>query len=572
MSFLRRYVLWIIIATVACIAGSWAIAARQPAQFAASASVDVEASVIPGVAPVAPNLATELQVATSGSVLSAASSLLGTSNQQLLKHLSVSNKAGTNILQIACSDSSATAAAACANTVATAYSNFRNDVTSPAATQANDPLHATIVTYAALPTSKSSKRKLELLVLGVILGLMLGVGTAYMRDRLDDRVRDRADLGRCLNAPVLSDIPAVRRGSVRPEVGVIDDPRSPLAEAYRHVRARISPLLVSTGSQGKVLLVSSAQPREGRTSVAINLAAVMAFTGANVLLVDADLRNQALSHQLQVAREPGLTDLLADQAKIGDVIRPASLAPGLSFMAAGTITDRPVDLFDPARLRRTFGQLRVIADVVIIDSGPVRTVSDPLALVPFSDIVMVVADVSRTRRAAVTATAEEIRESGTATMVGVLNRVRQPWKRDLAPARGTGGTRQTTLGAQEARENGAAKIAASPNGTAKAGRPKPASAERDAEPAPLRSDGEPARAAANGEPARAAANGEPVTSHDDPSLGGDDTMMGRAVEPSPKRVTEAAGAVASSDGSGPSESEATQTHPPGEPSSRPAPS
>ena len=203
---------------------------------------------------------------------------------------------------------------------------------------------------AALPTSKSSKRKLELLVLGVILGLMLGVGTAYMRDHLDDRIRDRADLGRCLNAPVLSDIPAVRRGSVRPGVGVIDDPRSPLAEAFRHVRARISPLLVSTGSQGKVLLVSSAQPGEGRTSVAINLAAVMALTGANVLLVDADLRNRALSNQLQVAREPGLTDLLADHARIGDVIRPASLAPGLSFMAAGTVTDRPVDLFNTARL------------------------------------------------------------------------------------------------------------------------------------------------------------------------------------------------------------------------------
>jgi polysaccharide biosynthesis transport protein len=549
MSFLRRYVLWIIIAMVACVAGSWALAARQPAQFSASDSVDVEAGVIPGVAPVAPNLATELQVATSGSVLSAASSVLGLSNQQLLKHLSVTNKAGTNILQIACSQPSATAAAACANTVATAYSNFRNDVTSPTATQAKDPLHVTIVTYASLPTSKSSKRKLELLVLGVILGLMLGIGTAYMRDRLDDRVRDRADLGRCLNAPVLSEIPAVRRGSVRPEVGVIDDPRSPLAEAYRHVRARISPLFVSTGSQGKVLLVSSARPGEGRTSVAINLAAVMAFTGAKVLLVDADLRNGALSRQFQVAGEPGLTDLLADHARIGDVIRPTSLAPGLSLIAAGTVADRPVDLFDTARLLRTFGQLKVVADVVIIDSGPVRVVSDPLALVPFSDIVMVVADVRRTRRAAVTATAEEIRESGTATMVGVLNRVPQPWKLDAT--RGAGRTRRATSVTREITASGAAKVATSANGAAKT-RWNPARAETEAEPAQPRRDEQ---------PARAAADGEPVTSRDEPGPSGDGATVLSTAEPSAERLADAARAAAAPNGTDHSEIEAAAKPP-----------
>jgi succinoglycan biosynthesis transport protein ExoP len=542
MSFLRRYVLWIIIATVACVAGSWALAARQPAQFSASDSVDVEAGVIPGVAPVAPNLATELQVATSGSVLSAASSVLGLSNQQLLKHLSVTNKAGTNILQIACSQPSATAAAACANTVATAYSNFRNDVTSPTATQAKDPLHATIVTYASLPTSKSSKRKLELLVLGVILGLMLGVGTAYMRDRLDDRVRDRADLGRCLNAPVLGDIPAVRRGIVRPEAGVIENPRSPLAEAFRHARARISPLLASTGSQGKVLLVSSAQPGEGRTSVAINLAAVVALTGANVLLVDADLRNQALSHQFQVARKPGLTDLLADQARIGDVIMPTSLAPGLSLIAAGTVEDRPVDLFDTARLLRTFGQLKVVADVVIIDSGPVRAVSDPLALVPVSDIVMVVADVRRTRRAAVTAAAEDIRESGAATMVGVLNRVRQPWKLDLSPARGAGRTRPATFVAGDITASGAAKVTVSANGVAKTGRWDPARAEMEAEPAQPRGHEQPARAAADGEPVTSH-----VATHDEPGPSEDGSKL----------LADAAGAVATPNGTEHGEVEAT---------------
>lgn len=433
MSFLRKYALWIALATLACVLGSWVIASRQPVQFTASAAVDVEASVIPNVVPVTPNLATELQVVTSGSVLSTAASQLGTTTQQLQRHVSVSNRAGTNILQISCSQPTATAAVSCANAVAVAYAAYRDDSGGSKTAQARDPLHATIVTYAPLPTSKASKRKVELLVLGVIVGLMLGVGTAYLRDRLDDRVRDRADLGRCLNAPVLSVIPAARRGAVRRAAGVIHAPRSPLAEAYRHLRARISPLITSTGSHGKVLLVTSAQSGEGRTSVAINLAAVMALTGTNVLLVDADLRNQTLSDQFQVRGAPGLTDLVADHARIGDVVMPANLVPGLSFMAAGTTADRPGDLLDTIKLRRTFGQLRVIADLIIVDSGPLRAVSDPLALVPVSEIVLMVADVRRTRRGAVTAAAQEVRESGPATLVGVLNRASQPWKRDLAP-------------------------------------------------------------------------------------------------------------------------------------------
>jgi succinoglycan biosynthesis transport protein ExoP len=433
--FVRRYALWIVLATVACTIGGWVITARQPAQFTAAATVDVEANVIPGAAPVPPNLATEQQVATSGSVLSSAASTVGLSSSQL--HLSVTNKAGTNILVIACSAGTATGAMSCANTVAAAYREYRNEDTSPAAVQARDPLHVTIVTAAPLPGAKSNKRKVELLVVSVVLGLALGIGTAFLRDRLDDRIRDRDDLGRYLQAPVLGEVPALRGRSVRAETGVIQAPQSALAEAYRHLRARISPLIASTDSQGKVLLVTSPQAGEGRTSVAVNLAAVIALTGANVLLVDADLRNRTLGRLFQAADRPGLTDLLAGRARIGDVIKSTDFAPGLSLMTAGTVAIRPGDLLDAARLGRAFSQLTVLADVVIVDTGPVRAISDPLALVPVSDIVIMVADVRRTRRAAVTAAVQDITGIRPVTVVGVLNRVPQPWRRDEAPVPGT---------------------------------------------------------------------------------------------------------------------------------------
>ena len=448
MSFLRRYALWIVLATVACTAGGWAIAARQSVQFTTAATVDVEANVIPGAGPVAPNLATEQQVATSGSVVSSAAASLGLRSGDL--QVSVTNKAGTNILVIACTEPTATAAVSCANAVAAAYRDYRNETGSSATIQAHDSLHVTIVTSAPQPSAKAEKRKLELLALGVVLGLALGVGTSFLRDRLDNRVRDRADFARCLDAPVLSEIPVLRRRSVRPKTGVMQAPQSGLAEAYRHLRARISPLIASTDSQGKVLLVTSPRPGEGRTSVAINLAAVIALTGASVLLVDADLRNRTLSEEFQARNRRGLTDLLADRARIGDVIKPTDFAAGLSIMAAGTVTDGPADLFDAPRLRRVFSQLTVLADVVVVDSGPVRAVSDPLALIPASNIVLIVADVRRTQRATVTAAVQEIREIGSVAIVGVLNRVPQPWKRDPAPSRGGPSVRATVSTAGDA--------------------------------------------------------------------------------------------------------------------------
>jgi capsular exopolysaccharide synthesis family protein len=434
MKFLRRYVLWIVLATVACIAGAWGIAAHQPVQFATAAVVDVEANSYAGTTPATVNPATEQTVATSGAIVDGIAPKFGLTPDELFKHLSASNQVGTNILLISCSMPTATTAQSCANAIATAYRNYTNYTGKSKAIQAHDPLNARIVTFAPLPSAQSGKRKVELLALGVILGLALGVGTAFLRDRLDDRVRDRADLGQCLDAPVLGDIPALGRRSGRPETAVITDPQSPSAEAYRHLRARISPLIDSTDSRGKVLLVTSSQAGEGSAAVASNLAAVMALAGVNVLLVDADLRHQSLSKAFRVGEQPGLTDLLTGRAKLDDAIILTDVVPGLRFMPAGTITDRPADLLDASRLRRAFSRITVVADVVIVNSAPLQPVSDGLALTPVSDIVMLVAALGRTRRGTATATAQEIREIGPVMIVGAVNHPPPPWRRDLAQA------------------------------------------------------------------------------------------------------------------------------------------
>jgi capsular exopolysaccharide synthesis family protein len=210
---------------------------------------------------------------------------------------------------------------------------------------------------------------------------------------------------------------------VNPAFAFRDAPVSPAAEAYRYLRARLRPLLGSDSHDGgAVLLVAGARAQEGRTSVAINLATAIANAGKAVILVDADLRHPSLSERFQVDGRPGMAELLAGRASPEEVAVPTDV-PGLRLVSAGRV--RPsADTFGVTRLRRALAGMRATADVVIVDSPPVLTVSDAITLASVSDLVAVVADLRRTCRGDVRAAGQQIRAAGPQTIVvGVLNRV-----------------------------------------------------------------------------------------------------------------------------------------------------
>ena len=144
------------------------------------------------------------------------------------------------------------------------------------------------MTPATLPVKPAGPGKKLLLPIGGVLGLALGLGAVVIRDRFDDRVRDRADLERCLGGPVLAGIPRLGR-AVDPAFVFCRAPRSTAAEAYRYLRSHVRPLSGRGG--GTVLLVTGPQGFEGRTCVAANLARALAQAGACVIAVDADLRH-----------------------------------------------------------------------------------------------------------------------------------------------------------------------------------------------------------------------------------------------------------------------------------------
>jgi capsular exopolysaccharide synthesis family protein len=431
MRLLRKHARWLILATLAGLVGAWLIRADLPVQYTSTAQVDVESNAVAGAVPIEPNMATEKLVATSGIVLETTARALAAAPAALATELSALVSGTSNILSISCTMPTAAGAQHCAMAAAQAYVAFRNRAAGSAKDRAADPFQATVVTPALLPIAPAGTTKKILLPLGAILGLLLGVGGVFLRDYFDGRVRDRADLERCLDGQVLAAIPRVRGRRADPALVFSAAPSSRAAEAYRYLRARLDPLVTSTADRGAVLLVASAQARDGRTCVAANLAMALARTGASVILVDADLRHPALDEVFGVGDRPGLTDLLAGRASLDEAAVPTDVA-GLRLVSAGELTDRRADLLEGTRLTQAFAQMRAAAQVTVVDSAPLLTVSDAITMAGVSDIVLVVADVRRTRRAAVSAAAQEIRASEPGTIVGILNGVSQPLAAGLA--------------------------------------------------------------------------------------------------------------------------------------------
>jgi polysaccharide biosynthesis transport protein len=430
MTLLRRHGVWLIVATVVGIAGAWLYHALGPQVYLSTAQVDVEANPAVATNSSVPNMATEQQVATSGVVVDGAAAALEVPSQILAGSLSAKVTSTANVLSIGCTNPVPVHAQRCAAAAAAAYIGFRNQSTATKAQQARDPLHVTLVTPANLPESTAGPGKKILLPIGAILGLALGAGAIVLRDRFDDRVRDRADMERCLKAPVLAAIPQVRPRAVDPAFVFSHAPHSSTAEAYRYLRSRLKPLLNPAWGGGTVLMVTGPKGLEGSTCVAVNVARVLAQAGASVLLVDADLRqtrhsllqraHPSLSEIFGAENRPGLDELLTGKASLSEVVYPVQWA-GLRFLPIGGATDHDADIIAAADLARVFVDVRALADVVIVDSSPVLVVSDAVTLTRVSDLVMMVADGRRTMRAAISAAAQEIQGTGRA-LVGILNR------------------------------------------------------------------------------------------------------------------------------------------------------
>jgi polysaccharide biosynthesis transport protein len=226
-----------------------------------------------------------------------------------------------------------------------------------------------------------------MLILGASGGLMVGIAVLVLMDQIDDRVTSAIDLQSGFDERILAQIPNEKHdGKLEPLKE--EDPRHAFAEALRALRSSLL-YMPFEGERPKTLLITSAAPNEGKTTIALNLAITMALSNVRVLLVDADLRRGSLHQWFDRKNEPGLTDLLSGKVPPDQCILPTTVA-NLDLLPRGMAVPNPGELLLGPRLNQFLRDVYPSYEYVIFDSSPVMATDDTSSLAPKLDAALFV--------------------------------------------------------------------------------------------------------------------------------------------------------------------------------------
>jgi polysaccharide biosynthesis transport protein len=255
-------------------------------------------------------------------------------------------------------------------------------------------------------------------LLALVVALCASIGLAFAMDYLNDTIKTPEDLTRRLKLPFLGLVPSVR-GNDHPILS--SQVPADFGEAFRALRTS----LVSTfaGETTRTILVTSAQPLEGKTTTAANIAIALAFGGARVLLIDADMRRPGVQRTLKLPNEKGLSHLLVGQSRFREVIQRTQ-DPNLLVITAGRTPQNPSELLSSERMKALLGNLSTGPfDWVIVDTPPVLAVTDAVILAPLVSGALFVVGAEMTRRRLAERAVETLVAGKPRVMGAVLNRV-----------------------------------------------------------------------------------------------------------------------------------------------------
>ncbi|MEM8943655.1 MAG: polysaccharide biosynthesis tyrosine autokinase [Planctomycetota bacterium] len=260
------------------------------------------------------------------------------------------------------------------------------------------------VMEVAMPSSSPSYPvRSRFLAIGAFLGGLLGFGLAWLRDLLDHRLKSIEEIAGALQLPVLGALPLSAAREDRAATGrvVVAKPHSVAAESFRTLRTAIHFGL--TRGEAKVIAVTSPSPGDGKSTVASNLALVMAQTDQRVLLIDADMRKPKQHEIFEVAAERGLSSVLAERRPAAELIVGTDVAT-LDLLPCGSRPANPVELLNNGFFAEFLDELKSSYDMIVIDSPPVMPVADARVIAAQTDATVLVLRADRsTRRLSVAA-------------------------------------------------------------------------------------------------------------------------------------------------------------------------
>jgi non-specific protein-tyrosine kinase len=278
-----------------------------------------------------------------------------------------------------------------------------------------------IVEPAVVPAAPSGPGKVRTLLMAAAVGLVLAVATAFLLEYLDDTVKTPEDIEKAMHLTMLAGISRIPGEKAEERLITVKHPKSPISEAYRVLRTNLQ--FSSLDRPLRTLVVTSANPTEGKSTTVANLGAVMAQAGKRVIIIDSDLRRPVQHRIFGVENREGLTEaLLLPDFRDGHLKQTG--VENLRLLNTGALPPNPSELLGSQRMGQLIERLKEEADVILFDSPPAMAVTDASVLGTLADGVLIVVDAGRTRRNAAKETAERLRQVGANVLGAALNRLK----------------------------------------------------------------------------------------------------------------------------------------------------
>ena len=286
-----------------------------------------------------------------------------------------------------------------------------------------------IIDPASPPVAPTLQSRSSMMMVDGILMLTLGVVIAFVLESLDTGIRTVAQIEAISGLPSLALIPRIRRTAseiaaqtpAQRNLGVIGAPMSQFAEAFRALRTSL--LLSVAGREPQVILLTSATPSEGKTTVAMNLACVLAQRDVRVLLIDADLRRPTVHHRFNINGKVGLSSVLTGSVSLQQAVQQVSEVPRLDILVSGPVPPFPTEMLASAAMNQLIAECRGLYTHIVLDSPPLLSITDSVVLAHDADAVVLVVRQGKANKHAVRRARDLLLRAGTRITGTVLNAV-----------------------------------------------------------------------------------------------------------------------------------------------------